>query len=138
MNTNTARTKIKVHLKRYGKHEVKITERMVKQWWKVCNDACFDGQLKEPRAFQLEHVLPEGALGWCAPCETYNPDVEIHLLKRYNNRSLFLTVLIHEMVHQWEWELYRLCGHGKRFNSWSMFIEKELGLSLSQFIDLEI
>lgn len=136
MNTHNARTKIKAHIRRCGKQELILTQRIVKYWWNVCNYACFDGQLTPPRAFVIEEVLDEGALGWCDPCEPYNPDVEIHLLREYNIRSIFLTVLVHEMVHQWEWELYRKCGHGKRFISWAMFIEKELELEHSQFIDL--
>lgn len=47
----------------------------------------------------------------------------------FDNREMFIAVLAHEMVHQWEQQTYGRMTHGKNFFSWKEKF-KSLGLPL--------
>lgn len=55
----------------------------------------------------------------------------IRIAEDIDERTLFLSVLAHEMVHQWEQENFGRQGHGKRFWSWEHKIKK-LGLEFDE------
>ena len=118
-----------------GQSKVTLSPNVVKYWWRVINHACFDGKLTTPTFLIVETFTEDDSefLGYCEIIEQTS-QIVIGILRELPTREVFLTVLTHEMVHQWELENYNNVGHGKRFNSWAMFMQKEIGISLSEFI----
>jgi len=57
-------------------------------------------------------------------------EVTIAINEEISTRGIFLSTLIHEMVHQWENQTYGQMGHGKRFFAWKDRVEKYIGLDI--------
>lgn len=132
-----ARAKIKTHVKSKGeKGDFEITESFCYYWWHRLNDAVFDGKLSPPVRFELKAFRYD--LGWCIPWRPYSkqPKVVIAINTDIIDRKMFLCVLAHEMVHQWEWEVenewFTDDGHGEKFFSWRHRLKHRVGLPLDE------
>ena len=152
LTPKAAELKIKAHLKRVNQREtVVITPRLVSYWWKVLNIAVFQNELYIPNIKIVKQISGE-AFGECVGCELSAADLEdyedcdeyedriaryviIKIQSELSSRRLFLNVLVHEMVHQWEWETYKNMGHSKRFFQWHDPIKKSTGLVLKKLYD---
>jgi len=136
------RKRIKAHIKRKGENcDFEITETFALYWWHHFNDVIFDGALRPPVRFEIRNFRDCG--GWCRPHNWNNIKdrrVVIGLLRDYWDRKTFLTVLAHEMVHQWEWEVLAdwnpKVEHGGDFFSWKNKLKYRTGLPLDRFVDL--
>ncbi len=132
-----ARTKLKTHLKTKGEHaDFEMTETFCLYWWHWLNNAIFDGILTPPTRIELRCF--RDSMGWCKP---WRPNakarrVTIGLSTDICERKEFLTILAHEMVHQWEWEVAKKwepnIAHGKRFFSWRGKLRVRAGLPLER------
>jgi hypothetical protein len=131
------RLKIKNHLKIRGeKYDFVVSEGLCRYWWHMLNVAVFDGMLTPPASFKVKRY--RDSLGWCLPwkptCETRRVTIGIHA-DMWDRRE-FLTVLVHEMVHQWEWEVVGKWDpwveHGKQFFSWKHKIKTRANLPLDK------
>ena len=126
-----AQEKVRDHLDSRSTHTVEITENLVRYWWRVLNVAVFRGKLNPPVEIVIKQI--KGEYGHCLGY----PDekkVNIIISPDVTSRELFLTVLVHEMVHQWEHETYSRMGHAKRFYAWKGRIYNNLGLDLDAYV----
>jgi len=125
-----ARRKIVAHLKRRGHvSDFKVTPVLVMRWWNLLNKALFDGKLTPPhkiicRTFRDDH-------GWCQPMAGKG-QVKLGICNEFVDRKEFITILVHEMVHQWQWTEVGEMTHGKSFWQWEKTVKRILNLPLSE------
>ena len=133
-----ARRKLKRHLKKRGEHFIESNPTTCKKWWHVLNDAVFDGKLSQPLEFHCRNFRDE-TLGWCKRVIVIDKDYdtsehcEIGIRRELDDRKLFLSVLVHEMVHQWnaQFKITKM-HHGVDFFAWKNRIYRVTGLQLSE------
>jgi len=136
---NKVALQIRQHISKRGHEQnIIITPSMARYWWKKLNIAVFNGLLRPPKRIY--------ALKWVGDVDTYgecDPQYDRHM-KRYVNirlkesmetRKLFLTILVHEMVHQWEWETLEKTSHHKHFYMWKDTIRRMIDLPLAKLVD---
>lgn len=131
--TIAARKRIKTHLNKRGADGIDITPSFALYWWYQLNVAVFWGILYPPKKIICKNFR-DGSFGWTSPV-TGSYDVEMGIRREMEDRRQFLTVLVHEMVHQYEWVYHRKMTHGQSFYEWAPLIKRELNLPLSQYID---
>lgn len=68
--------------------------------------------------------------------EVNGQEYRIKFLPKYKNIKLFITILVHEMVHVWENEIYKKMSHGPNFFSMKEVISKH-DIELKRFYDDE-
>lgn len=132
LTKKAARKKILAHLKRRGHvSDFKVTSVLVARWWNLLNEALFDGMLIPPHKIVVRRFRDD--LGWCQPMAEKGK-VVLGINSEFFDRKQFICVLVHEMVHQWEWTTgnwrENLSHHGKTFWYWKRPIEEILGLPL--------
>ena len=108
-----------------------------KHWWSRLNIAVFDGMLIQPARFEIRSM--RDCYGWCKPWRpnSHTRRVVIGINDEFINRREFLTILVHEMVHQWEWQMlgdweFDSDPHGETFFLWQPKIRYRVGLPLEQ------
>lgn len=111
-----------------------VTPGMVLYWWRVLNKAVFDGILHPPTKIICRNFR-NGDLGHCTATNGKKDDVHIAIRRQQYDRETFLTVLVHEMVHQYEWVTHKSMSHGKTFNAWVNTIDNAIGLPLGEYIE---
>jgi hypothetical protein len=133
LTKKAARKKIVAHLERRGHvSDFKVTPVLVARWWNLINEALFDGKLIQPhrivvRKFRNDH-------GWCIPMAKKGK-VILGINSDFFDRKQFICVLVHEMVHQWEWSNGFWSDnpsqqHDKSFWQWKQPIKEILNLPL--------
>jgi len=130
----TGRKAIKQHVKKSGENtDFHLTGSFCQYWWCRFNNVIFDGMLVQPVRFEFRK-FPK-ADGWCKPYRrTKQRRVTMGINSEIWERKMFYTILIHEMVHQFEWEVARRWetnSHGDNFFVWTNDI-KQLGLELKE------
>lgn len=130
MTKNEARERIRDHLDKRGRHSVKITEHIIRYWWRICNVALFRGKLYPPNQILIK---PLKDWGYCQVDS--NNNITIALDSGIPSRNVFLSTLVHEMVHQWEYETYGRMGHGKRYQQWKERVSKAIELDIHSDIE---
>ena len=138
-----SRQKIVNHIARYGNNkDFSVTPKLMKYWWKHLNAAVFGNLLNEDTVFKTAQMFyREGQVyGYCG----INSATNISFIKmdslnvpKHLGKVGFLTILVHEMVHQYQYEYKSYPGHGKTFHKWVDVINHKLGLPLSELIDDE-
>lgn len=132
MTCHEAREKIHKHLNRVGHKPVVLSEKLIRRWWSVLNDAVFYGKLSQPRRIRLHNARGHHAQ---VECHSEAEAVwELQMSTEYPTRWMFLDVLVHEMVHAWEHMRHRVMGHGKRFVLWKSRIKRTVWLDLMKEI----
>ena len=135
MDKIKARRKIKKHVKERGEFaDFEVTPQFVLFWWHKLNSAVFDNKLSPPTSIEIRNF--RDCWGWC---KTYKrkPDIVIGITSDMWDRKTFLTVLVHEMVHQWEYETHGRMSHGKNFYGWRDRIKRNIGLPLDEYVDVD-
>lgn len=134
MNRTEAIKKIKQYIE-HDKKTIHINSQLAYLWWNVLNIAIFDSQLQKPKALICSNMHSKN-LGECIPL-VERWEVQIKLWREMKNKRVFITVLAHEMVHQYQWLHYRRLSHGpKIFYNWVPKFKKA-GLTLEKYIDME-
>lgn len=149
MKTQTkveARKKIVAHIKRRGHvSDFKVTPVLVMRWWNLLNNAMFDGKLVPPKKIIVKEF--RSMHGWCHPMGKKG-HVQIGINSEFYDRKTFLAILVHEMIHQWQWtdaaELVHgkdtmvwekpiadIMNHGKTFWQWKKPVREILDLPLN-------
>lgn len=134
-----AREKIKKHIdKHHQGASFIVTPTTVMKWWHVLNNAVFEGKLTPPTKIICRNFRDE-AYGWCQPYywSTETEDrtmVEIGIRREQVDRKTFLTVLAHEMVHQWQWANKQRLGHGKSFDKWKPILKQTVDITLTSHL----
>lgn len=129
MNETVARIAVRRHLDRSGDVGVTVSARLVRYWWRLLNTAVFDNCLRYPSSIYVRKLRDDWA--WVAADELNNGAITLTINDRFDRKSLFLTVLVHEMVHAWEYQTYRTMSHRRRFFSWRLRIHDLIGLPLT-------
>jgi hypothetical protein len=129
MTKNNARVFLKNHLRRRGDEPVVVTEQLVRKWWHILNAAVFNGHLNKSLSVTTKKLRKVWA--WAQP-SCIKGRLHIIISSEFSNRRLFLSTLIHEMVHAWELQHFGKLGHGKRFFSWESRIKWTTNLSLAK------
>ena len=130
LDHHVARKRIVNHIRKQGNTPVELSTRIVMYWWRILNQAVFYGKLPPPR--QVKLVNHRNEFAWTYPSKQGR--VRFTLRPRFVTRTQFLHVLVHEMVHGWE---YMECGkmsHGRLFKSWQNRIQTTTTLTLSRVI----
>ena len=136
------RQRIKHHvINRGDSSDFKITETFCVYWWNHLNEAIFDGKLTQPVRFEIRRFRRD--CGWWKPYGSTKPtDTRRSIIGINSNiktRCIFLDIMVHEMVHQCQWEINREESnqppHGKSFYVWSEKI-KQAGLNLQRSYQL--
>ncbi len=128
-----ARKKIKSHLARRGdEYNFEVTPHLVLYWWRICNKALFHGILPIPKNVIIKNFQQE-VYGYCEG-DHDGDDVVLGIRWGVDTRRCFLTVLVHEMVHQWEHVNIGKMSHGKNFYAWEKRVKRYLGLNLNEYI----
>ena len=129
-------------IRRKKKRKVTITEKRIEYWWKFINEVCFDNELNKP----LEFLVIDGSAknndcwGYCSTDRgrsKYHP-VTIAIAKQTGENFLFfISILFHEMIHQWQQQIYGHMSHSrKRFYCWED-IAKYLNIPLLTECNME-
>lgn len=129
MTPDQARQKIKRHIKNYGsKKDIVVTPRLVRYWWNLLNIAVFYSKIPYPHKLEIKKTR-----GYHAVCETTSkgqPCATIIMNQVFSTKTLFLNVLVHEMVHAWEGFFHGNPTHGQRFHEWTPRIKRTVNLNL--------
>lgn len=75
--------------------------------YKICNRYLFDNKLIQP---VIDLKTTRKAWGWCNwgdEIELSGSYCHIRLMNKWFCPQWFLNTLAHEMVHQWQWDVYR-------------------------------
>lgn len=126
MKHHEARKRVKRHIRKRGSEPLVLTQRIVTRWWNLLNTAVFYGSLPRLTSVQLLEHKKEHA--WAIPGS--HGEISVSMYPTFASRQLFLSVLIHEMVHAWEFQNYPRAGHGKRFFTWKHRIKRTTNLIL--------
>lgn len=135
MTHEDARQFVKTHLKNRGNEEVVITEALCRYWWRKLNEAVFYDRLH--KVSNIIIARPKSAFAWVSGIHGTDGRVELKIQESFPSRLLFLNVLVHEMVHAWEYQHHTVMGHGKRFFAWKGRIWRTVGLDLQVSFDEE-
>lgn len=128
MTHEEARTFVKEHIKQRGGKKTDVTERLVRRWWNVLNVAVFYGRLHKPVKVEIKGI--RGCFAWAETNSKNKGRVNVRIQRSFLSKHLFLTILLHEMVHAWEHQHHTVMGHGKRFYAWKNRIKWTVGLDL--------
>jgi hypothetical protein len=130
VNNLQARKRIKEHLAKRGDQPVVITRKMVRYWWRLLNLAVFDSTLPSP--IRIDIVYMRDVHGWAIPYTTGR--MGLTLVPKFLSRRMFLSTLVHEMVHAWEHNNKLHMGHGSAFYGWAPQIKRTTSLILERKI----
>jgi hypothetical protein len=132
MNNTKSQARIRQHLKAKGREtKFEITPSLCLYWWRIMNKAVFESKLRQPKEFICKSFR-QRTLGWCEIASQRKKTVRIGISTDMKFKRGFLTVLVHEMVHQYEVENGFEMKHGKVFYSWKKPIKEFLNLNLSR------
>ena len=87
--------------------------------YKIINKYVFDNQLSRPKIVVAPIKKYWGYCLWYNDYQDTEAHSEIHLTDSWYCHQMFMNVLAHEMVHQYQWDVYRwdyLEQHGRKFN----------------------
>jgi hypothetical protein len=117
------------------------TEEDIIYAYNIINQHVFDGQLRRPKITQGRIKKCWGLCRWHDDSRTGKFHTDIKLVDKWYCVQWFMNTLAHEMIHQWQWEVYRvenggiyeLSGaHGPSFFLWrDRFAEYGLHLKTS-------
>lgn len=131
MTEKEARKLIKKHILRRGNEPVKLTSKLVRYWWNLLNIAVFKGTLKSLKRIKL--FAYKNVHAWAIPEK--KQQISLAIQPEFISRTLFLSILVHEMVHAWEYQQHGTIDHGEHFLSWASKILSATTLILKQTID---
>lgn len=128
-----ARKKIRSHLRNRGDHgDFEVTPALIMYWWRHINDAIFDGQLSTPYKVLVRKFNHNDTLGTCQGWgSSKKRPIVLEMKAEFDDKEMFMAILAHEMVHQWEQQTHGRMTHGKNFFGWEDKL-KQLGLPLEE------
>jgi fumarate reductase subunit D len=130
MTHEEAREFVKEHIRYNGDKRVKTTEALVRYWWGALNAAVFYGRLHKPVKVEIKGIRDSYA--WAETNARKKGRVNVRMQRKFLSKLLFVTILLHEMVHAWEHQHHTVMGHGKRFYAWRNRIKWTVGLDLHE------
>ncbi len=124
--SKNAKKKIKTHLAKNenSKSDFVLTESIAWYWWRIINMAEFSNKLLPPKRIEIKKT--RGIWGVCTG--RAKGHVIISISPAIQNRRLFIATLIHEMVHQYEWQNNEALNHSTNFINWKRYFKKKFGI----------
>jgi len=100
------------------------TEDEVLRWFKIINREIFNNDLPQFRKIEIRRR--RGCWGECigALNETKDRCSDLSLNHHQKSKKHFIEVLIHEMVHHYQWIYESTMSHGESFFSWKPKLKK--------------
>lgn len=127
MTKKQAIRQIYKHVQQKGQTPVVATQSNVLYWWHRLNHAVFDQQLQTPNYIICRQI--RNHYGWC---DGNTKSVTLAITTAELPRKVFLEVLAHEMIHQWQWYNNLPMSHGDSFWKWRPILNRTLTLTLWQ------
>lgn len=95
------------------------------------NKALFDEVLLPPKLIIVAKMVD--SWGQCLTERSYSKShpVTFTFSNEIDERDFFIQILAHEMVHQWEQQIYGRMTHGKVFFSWKPTLNR-MGIALEE------
>lgn len=121
-----AQGRIRYFLFKKGNKPIDLTPGKVKYWWRQLNYAVFNGKLKYPKEIIVART--RGCYAFVQGVD--DKRVILKIAPKFVTGKMFLSILVHEMVHAWERQHYPHWGHGKRFLMWRGPIKRKTTLPL--------
>lgn len=87
-----------------------------KLWFRIINREVFNGEVQE--FDEIEIRRRHGCWGECEGRHRPHKHCRLSLNHHMLSKKHFITVLAHEMVHNWEWMNFDRMTHGERFLQW--------------------
>jgi len=120
----------------------RLTKRQMKKMYKMLNEELFNNRL--PAAKLVVKKQMKNALGTCEghfllPADGKKSSCEIALVERWYCKQWSVIVLAHEMVHQYQWDIYsknrknRVMSHGPSFIKFRKKFERK-GIPLLRYM----
>jgi len=130
-NIQDIRDLIKTAIKIGRRVPITVDKRTTMHWWELINQSLYDNKLTPPVDFEFKWFYND-VLGWCRPYGKSRKDgkrrVKLGMSTDLDTLDEFLIILIHETVHQCEYELegvwHDAVAHSKYFYSWRNKIEE--------------
>jgi len=103
------------------------TDEDITYAYNIINRYVFDNQLRRPKITQGRVPGCWGICRWLQHPKTMEFYTEIRLVDKWFCAQWFMNTLAHEMVHQWQWDIYReenggiyefSGAHGPNFFAW--------------------
>lgn len=127
MTQAEARKLIKQHLKEKGREPINVTIDVVEYWWDILNIAVFVEELPRPVKVKVKTLTTSWA--WTKSSGLPNR-VNLVICDKFETYRLFLAILVHEMVHSYEYLKYEDMSHGETFTKWKGRIKRTTNLPL--------
>lgn len=118
--------------------KVTLTTAILRNWWKQFNSEYFNGELTMPDRFEL--TKSKRALGQFASNGGmwYIPTMTIRISIYYDRcEHDFQETLLHEMIHQWQFEQHLPVDHKANFKKKAAQINKQGGWSISRTTNVD-
>jgi hypothetical protein len=93
----------------------KINKKNVVKNFDMLNKKIFESKLKIPQEIEIEFMDTE--LGAYIPFDEGQEHDLLMLTDDFENKDQFVGVLLHEMIHIWQWQQLKnqYCGHDETF-----------------------
>lgn len=98
---------------------IEVTERKVQFWFNVINTAIFNNRLPKFHEIEIGYFKDFHAM-----CECDDVTYTLKIKSKFENRKRFVEVIVHEMIHLYEWVEYHKMTHGKDFFEWKNKLKK--------------
>jgi hypothetical protein len=92
---------------------VEVTERRVQIWFNIINTVIFKNELPKFTEIQITNCKQYHAM-----CECEGDQYKLSINSAFESKKRFLEVMVHEMIHLYDWVNYEQMNHGKLFFSW--------------------
>jgi hypothetical protein len=89
------------------------------------NEAAFNNRLSRPNII-IRRI--KDAWGMCWQEEYYCSKIE--LAHKFESKEQFIAVMAHEMVHQYQIDVYGRMSHGETFQNWKPYFKEKFGLRI--------
>ena len=127
----------------YDTPKFRPTVKDVEEWFDILNEQLFGNKLDPFGKISIKRHKRFHALFHYWPKRENRP-TELTVYRKFRNKKLFVEILAHEMIHQYQWEVegprrmtrglrYRF-GHGKSFFRWRAKFNK-FGIPLTVYGD---
>lgn len=113
------------HVAKAGNRKVLPTPALMAYWFHRLNAEVFDEWLPTP-AFSVGS--PKAT--WGLFTVGIDDAITVHLADHWLTKEQFLDILVHELVHLWQYIAAEPIAHGPSFTRWAPIIKARTGLTL--------
>jgi len=123
-----AKKKIRNHIER-NQTDCTVTPQLIAYWWRIINMAVFQGKLSQPK-FTLNPPRDSWGIFRVYPIPGSGEWLNIAVSPNINNKSLLLSTIAHEMIHQWQYERHGMTNHRETYRQWKAYFLKQFNIKV--------